>query len=104
MAATPEAKIKAKIDTMLKSKGPLVWFFKPAAGAFGKAGIPDYIICVRGNFFSIEAKATSKNKPTALQDRQMEGIRAAEGDAYVVFDSLTLTTAENHINFLLGKS
>ena len=104
MAATPEAKVKAKIDAMLKSKGPMVWWFKPAAVAFGKAGIPDYIICVRGNFLSIEAKATSKNKPTALQDRQMEGIRAAEGGAYVVFDNLTLTMAESRIDFLLGKS
>jgi len=102
MAATPEAKVKAKIDAMLKSKGPRVWFFKPASGAFGKSGIPDYIICVVGVFLAIEAKASEKNKPTAMQERQMQYIRSSGGIPYVVYDKKTLGVVARHIDKILA--
>jgi len=84
MAMTPEGKVKKKIDAMLKELG--VWYFKPQAGAFGKSGVPDYIICVSGHFVGIEAKADATKKPTALQDQCMKKIAVAGGVSFVVYD------------------
>lgn len=94
---TPEGKIKKKIDAMLKGKDR-VWFFKPQAGAFGKSGVPDYIVCVASHFFSIEAKADYTRKPTALQYKAMEGITGAGGVSIVVYDDDTLKVAESIID------
>jgi Holliday junction resolvase len=50
---------------------------------FGRAGIPDIICCFQGKFIAIECKA-GKGKTTALQDRELNAIRAAGGMAMVV--------------------
>lgn len=96
MGMTPEGKIKKKIDAMLKSKG--VWYFKPQAGPFGRSGVPDYIICIRGSFVGIEAKRDAQHRPTALQTQCMEKIEASGGKCFVVFDDYTLREAERYIN------
>jgi Holliday junction resolvase len=81
MAQTPEGKVKAKVVGILKSEG--VYYFFPATHGFGRSGVPDIVACVSGNFVGIECKA-GKNKPTALQVREIEGIRSAGGVAVVV--------------------
>ena len=55
----------------------------PPANGYGRAGVPDVIACVNGKFLAIECKANG-NKPTALQVREIEAIRAANGVAVVV--------------------
>ena len=62
---TPEGKVKKKVVTVLKKHG--VWYFFPANNGFGKAGIPDLIAIVRGQFLGIEVKADKTKKPTMLQ-------------------------------------
>jgi Holliday junction resolvase len=52
----------------------------------GKLGIPDIIACVNGYFLAIECKA-GKGKTTALQDRELENIRAAGGVTMVVYNN-----------------
>jgi hypothetical protein len=96
---TPEGKIKKKIDTMLKSKG--VWYFKPQAGQYGRSGVPDYIVCARGLFIGIEAKADKTKKPTALQMQCMEKIVSGGGKCFVVYDDNTLSGAENCIDDII---
>lgn len=96
MAQTPEAKIKKKLDTMLKSKR--VWFFPPQAGPFGSAGIPDRIVCVAGHFLGVEAKADATKKPTALQEKTMQDIENAGGKCFVVYDDATINEVEKYID------
>ena len=81
MAATPEKKVKNACIVVLKRWG--AWYFAPMTGGFGKSGVPDIIVCWRGLFLAIECKA-GKNQPTLLQEREMQGIRNAEGTALVI--------------------
>lgn len=81
MAATPEKKVKAKVEALLKAAG--VYYFFPATHGYGRSGVPDIIACVKGRFVAIECKAEG-NKTTALQDRELARIRAAGGTALVI--------------------
>jgi Holliday junction resolvase len=81
MASTPEKKVKDKVVKILKERG--VYYFFPATGGFGRSGVPDVICCVAGKFLGIECKA-GNNKPTELQMREMDKIRAAKGEAVVI--------------------
>ncbi len=99
MATTPEGKIKKKLDAMLKRKRDAgVWFFPPQAGPFGRAGIPDRIVCCRGKFIGIEAKADSKKEPTALQIQCMRHIEEAGGKCFLVYDDKTIQQVEEYID------
>ena len=79
---TPEAKVKAKIKKILEAV-PGCYFFMPPANGYGRAGIPDFVGCLSGQFFAIEAKA-GKGKTTALQDREIALIKSCGGFAIVV--------------------
>lgn len=81
MAHGPEKKVKDRIAKTLKELG--AWYFMPPANGYGRAGIPDFIGILRGRPFAIEAKA-GKNKPTALQLRELALIKAAGGFAIIV--------------------
>lgn len=81
MAATPEKRVKDKVVATLKQEG--AYYFFPATHGFGRSGVPDVVACVNGHFLAIECKA-GKNKPTALQVREIESIRKAGGVAVVV--------------------
>lgn len=78
---TPEGKVKARLKKQLNELG--VYHFSPFQAGMGRAGIPDVIGCYRGVFVAFECKAGS-NKPTALQEREMQAIREAGGHAYVI--------------------
>lgn len=79
--ATPESKVKNACKLVLNKYGAY-WFMPPANG-YGRAGIPDIVGCYKGLFFGIECKA-GYNKPTALQEREMENIRKADGTTFVI--------------------
>lgn len=81
MAQTPEKAVKAKVVAVLKDED--VYYFFPATHGYGRSGVPDIVACVNGLFVGIECKA-GKNKPTALQVRELEAIRRAGGCALVV--------------------
>jgi Holliday junction resolvase len=81
MALTPEVKVKRVVVAQLKALG--AYYFYPVTGGYGTSGVPDIVGCFRGKFFGIECKA-GKNKPTALQERNLEQIQAAGGMAWVV--------------------
>ena len=81
MAATPEAKVKAKLRKKLDELG--IYHFMPAANGFGRAGIPDVIGCYNGQFVAFECKA-GKGKTTALQEREIQRIQSAKGWAFVI--------------------
>lgn len=81
MARTPEGKVKARVAAQLKALG--CYYFYPVTGGYGASGVPDIIGCYKGRFFAIECKA-GKNKTTALQDKNIDAIRAQGGLAMVV--------------------
>lgn len=101
-ATTPEGKVKAKIDAILKpykTSGRL-WYTKTAGSMFGKNGVPDYVCSLlvprstdymiyepknpnETVFFTIEAKA-GKGKPSDLQDACMREIERAGGICLVI--------------------
>lgn len=78
---TPEAKVKKKVVDILKAWK--VYYFYPVMSGYGSSGIPDIVVCCNGKFLAIECKAGS-NKPTALQERNMQQIRDNGGIAIVV--------------------
>lgn len=81
MATTPEKKVKDKAVKQLKELG--AYYFYPVTGGYGASGVPDIVGCFRGKFFGIECKA-GKNTTTALQDKNLNAIRAQGGAALVV--------------------
>ncbi len=81
MVLTPEAKVKKKVVAQLKSLG--AYYFYPVTGGYGMSGVPDIVACYRGKFFGIECKA-GKNKPTALQEKNLKDIAKAGGVAIVI--------------------
>lgn len=91
MAATPEAKVKAKVVKILKAHN--IYYFSPIGGAYSVKGVPDLICCVSGRFLGIECKA-GKNKPTDLQKLHIDNINAAGGTAVVI--------NEDNLNYLNG--
>lgn len=78
---TPESKVKEKIKTILKERG--AYYAMPIGTGFGNSGVPDFLVCLNGEFLAIEAKA-GKGKPTALQEKNMRDIEAAGGLTLVV--------------------
>lgn len=85
---TPEAKVKAACIKILKQYG--VYYFFPSTHGYGRSGVPDIICCYKGRFIAIECKA-GKNKPTALQEKELKGIREMGGIALVISEQ----TAKN---------
>lgn len=96
MATTPEGKIKSKLDKMLKSEK--VWFYSPQAGPFGRAGVPDRVAILEGQFIGIECKADRTKKPTALQLKCMKEIEMAGGKCFVVYDDETINEVREYIH------
>jgi Holliday junction resolvase len=81
MAATPEKRVKDKVVGILKDAG--AYYFFPATHGYGRSGVPDVVACVDGRFLAIECKA-GKGKLSALQAREIQRIRHADGVAVVV--------------------
>ena len=78
---TPEGKVKAAIKKMLETSH--VYFFMPSANGYGRSGIPDFVACINSHFLAIEAKGGG-GTTTALQERELQRIRAAGGVALVI--------------------
>lgn len=82
MAMTPEARVKKAIREILKELG--AYYSMPIGSGYGAStGTPDFLICLSGLFIGVEAKA-GKNKPTALQEKNLKQIQEAGGYAIVV--------------------
>lgn len=79
--ATKESLVKKKVVDVIKKYG--AYYFFPATGGYGRSGVPDIVCCYRGVFIAIECKA-GNNKPTPLQEAEMDKIRKAQGFVLVV--------------------
>ena len=81
MAMTPEAKVKKQIRGILDAYG--AYYVMPIGSGYGNSGVPDFLVCHKGWFIGIEAKA-GKGKTTALQDMNLEKIEKAGGVAMII--------------------
>lgn len=79
-----EKVIENKIKKTLAQLGLNCWFFKHAASAAMKVGIPDIICCIKGYFVGIEVKDTHGIQSDA-QKVCMKNIRDAGGEYWVVY-------------------
>lgn len=86
---TPEGKRKKKINNLLDSYRPALYYHMPVPNGYGRSTI-DYLGCVRGLFFGIEAKARSNQGPTERQEGIIGDIRAAGGTVFVINDDISL--------------
>lgn len=84
MAMTPEAKVKKQIRAVLDAHG--AYYAMPVTGGFGNSGTPDFLVCYKGWFLGIEAKA-GKGKTTALQDEALRKIQTAGGVPLVIYET-----------------
>ncbi len=78
----PEARLSRKIRTTLEARG--IFCFKIHGSGMMRAGLPDLIACVGGDFVGIEVKMPG-NKPSAIQERVHELIREAGGRVIVAY-------------------
>ena len=78
---TPEAKVKKKVVEQLKKIK--AYYFYPMTHGYGRSGVPDIVGCFESLFFGIECKAKG-NKPTALQQKNLDEITKAGGIALVI--------------------
>ena len=78
---TPEAKVKAKVKTILKDVG--AYYAMPSTGGYGSSGVPDFLVCHSGKFIGIECKAGA-GKTTALQDKNLRDIEKSGGVTFVI--------------------
>lgn len=76
-----ERTVKDKIKKILKKHH--CWYTMPYQAGYSQTGVPDFIVCHRGKFLAVEAKA-GNNKATSLQKAQLEGILYAGGDALII--------------------
>lgn len=88
MAATPEAKVKKAIREALKlleDSGHKIWYFSPVVNGMGKPAL-DFIGCIDGKFFAIEAKAPGK-RLTERQESTVQDMRYAHAIVGVVHET-----------------
>ena len=79
-----EKVIENRIKQALTSLGHNCWFFKHAAGAAMKVGIPDIICCIKGKFVGIEVKQENGHQ-SAAQKVTCKNIQAAGGEYWLVW-------------------
>lgn len=78
-----EKQFENKVKTFLKDNG--CWFLKYWGGAaYTKSGIPDILVCCKGQFMGIEVKAPD-GKPSDLQIYNLRQIDRAGGLAILLY-------------------
>ncbi len=96
MALTPEVKVKRVVTAQLKALG--AYYFYPVSGGYGMSGVPDIVGCYAGKMFGIECKA-GRNKPTELQQSNLDRIQQCGGIALVINETNMHTVTD----ILTGK-
>ena len=77
-----EGDVKKIVKDVLKTTDKC-WWFMPSANGFGRAGVPDFVGHVDGNFFAIETKF-GKGTTTALQNKEISAILQSGGRVWIV--------------------
>lgn len=92
-----EAQFQRKVEAFLRGQG--VWFVKYwGGGQFTKAGVPDILACVKGQFVAIELK-TETGRLSKLQEYNLAKIAESGGQAFV----LRPNGFEAFADFIMGR-
>ncbi len=86
---TPEGRVKAKVNKLLKNYEPFVYRFMPVQRGMGKPAL-DYYNCGNGWFFAVETKRGPNVKITPQQIETMNHVLAAGGEIFVIYDDESL--------------
>lgn len=87
-----EGDVKTVVKQML-AEYPGVWHFMPFMAGFGRAGVPDIIVCFQNRFMAIETKLYGRY-PTPAQKMELKKIHDAFGVAMII--------NENNLDVLKG--
>lgn len=68
----------------LKADGEAIFFWKEQAGTYQRKGIPDIIVCYKGQFIGLEVKRPYIGQLSPLQRQTIASIRSAGGLAETV--------------------
>lgn len=78
----PEARLQRRIQSALRARGAFV--FKVHGSTHMMSGLPDLIVCWRGQFIGMEVKMPG-NGPSEVQKLRAREIRAADGFCFLVY-------------------
>jgi len=81
---TPEGAVKNWIKKEILSKYPNSYIYVTHVGQYGKRGVPDLVMCIKGLFVTVEVK-TLNGKVTELQALECRRIEKAGGIAIVIY-------------------
>ena len=76
--------VRSMIESLNKIPG--VYCIRTHGGSFQQKGTPDVLGCAQGRFFLIEAKRSSKEKPTPAQRYNMKKFKESGGKTFVSCD------------------
>lgn len=106
-APTNEKGLQKAIEKEVARRYPDVWVFHPVGSPYQATGVPDLLLCVKGQLVGMEVKfprpgetrAHALSRATARQWSQIERIRKARGVADVV---LSVEQAMDLIGEVIG--
>ena len=78
---TPEGAVKNDVKNLFDKYG--AWYWMCVKMVYGKNGLPDFVCCINGLFFTVETKAGKKD-PTTLQSLTMAGIVASGAKRFII--------------------
>jgi len=81
MSKGPESKVKDAVKKLIKLHK--AYYVMPIGGGYSVVGVPDFLICHKGRFIGVETKA-GRNKPTAMQHKNLRDIELAGGVSLVI--------------------
>ena len=93
-----EKYVKNRVRNVFKYFEDCYWFLPPANG-FGRSGIPDFVGCYKGRFFSVECKAPARSDNVSPLQR-IEGVKIQQsgGVWMVVHDINTLKMLYDYLD------
>lgn len=94
---TPEGKVKDKIKAVFKRCG--VYYHMPVQNGMGEPTL-DFVACVNGRFFAVEAKAPGK-KPSQRQQITMDKMASSGAYVFMVSNDEELAVLEATIQLVL---
>lgn len=75
---TPEGAVKNWIKEQISKRYPDCYIYVTHIGQYGKRGVPDLVMCIKGLFVCVEVK-TVQGKLTELQSLEGKRIEEAGG-------------------------
>lgn len=105
---TPEGKVKDMVRDIFKKINAQwpgrLWHCMPMGQMYGKRGVPDFLVCVNGNFVAVEVKAQG-GKLSAMQQLELNQIGIARGYTFVANpDNIELLSRMLHELVVFGTT